>query len=152
MRGDNDLSPSRGQRLGDDRKILSGRIRPKQKRVEMDLALVPSHGEASFDRGRLGQFPINPVQKLAGAAAPSASDASNYVAAKFEDGVLNLVPIAATLQLRPDFSYIDARNAENERKDGNETVSRSKLPHKTSRIHKTLPSRLVPIHSPPSIP
>jgi len=107
---------SKGQPLGVDRKIVSGRVRPRQQRMELQVELVPEGARNAFQRERLRSFGANPVQTLAGAAAPH-GHVANYVAARFDGKELTLVPIDALLQLRPDFSYVDTFSAETARKD-----------------------------------
>jgi len=96
----------RGLELGADRKILGGRVRPRQHRLELNLELVSDSSRGSFDHERLRSFGEYPQQRMVGAAT-TAGHVANHVASMFNGRSLTLVPIDAMLQLRPDFSYVE---------------------------------------------
>uniref|UniRef100_A0A7S2ZJM5 DNA-directed RNA polymerase III subunit RPC5 n=1 Tax=Rhodosorus marinus TaxID=101924 RepID=A0A7S2ZJM5_9RHOD len=96
----------RGLELGADRKILGGRARPRQRRLELNLELVSESAKGSFDHERLRSFGEYPQQRMVGAATAS-GHVANHVATMFNGRSLTLVPIDAMLQLRPDFSYVE---------------------------------------------
>uniref|UniRef100_A0A8C4R5V4 RNA polymerase III subunit E n=1 Tax=Eptatretus burgeri TaxID=7764 RepID=A0A8C4R5V4_EPTBU len=113
----------------DDVPHLSARIKPRQQKVELELAI--NVNSASYSQSKGEQIALNVdgtssedatysmkvMDKQVLVSTPAAVDVSRYAIGVFRKGELHLTPLHGMLQLRPGFSYLDkadARHRENE--------------------------------------
>ncbi|BFZ03510.1 hypothetical protein BsWGS_06549 [Bradybaena similaris] len=103
---------------------LSARIKPQQKRVEMELALDTCSKNYSSSKGEQisvnvdGNLPQHSadrvfsgskMDKIVLTCPPSTKSFTNcqYAVGLFKDGELHLTPVNAVVQMRPCFDYLD---------------------------------------------
>ncbi|RUS89733.1 hypothetical protein EGW08_002551, partial [Elysia chlorotica] len=103
---------------------LSARVKPKQKRVEIELALDTRSKNYSSSKGEQiavnvdGNLPENAgdkvftgsrMDKITLSCPPHTKSFSNcqYAIGLVKDGELHLTPLAAMVQMRPNFDYLD---------------------------------------------
>uniref|UniRef100_A0AAY4BHT1 DNA-directed RNA polymerase III subunit RPC5 C-terminal domain-containing protein n=1 Tax=Denticeps clupeoides TaxID=299321 RepID=A0AAY4BHT1_9TELE len=118
----------------DDATHLSAKIKPKQQKVELEVALdtmspnyCRSKGEqialnvdgTSFEDS--STYSIKMMDKQTFSSIQATTNTSRYAAAIFRKGELHLTPLQGILQMRPSFSYLDkADNKHREREAANE--------------------------------
>ncbi len=99
---------------------LSARIKPQQKKVELELSLdvqganyAGSKGEQiafNVDGREPGENPFyrsNKMDKQVLSSVPLSGSTDRYVVGHFRDGELHLTPVRGVVQLKPGFSYLD---------------------------------------------
>ncbi|XP_029383185.1 DNA-directed RNA polymerase III subunit RPC5 isoform X2 [Echeneis naucrates] len=118
----------------DDVNHLTARIKPKQQRVELEMAMntmspnyCRSKGEqialnvdgTTFDE--TSTYSVKMMDKQTFSSIQATTNTSRYAAAVFRKGELHITPLTGILQLRPSFSYLDkADNKTREREAANE--------------------------------
>ncbi|XP_015281688.1 PREDICTED: DNA-directed RNA polymerase III subunit RPC5 [Gekko japonicus] len=118
----------------DDVTHLSAKIKPKQQKVELELALDTLN--PNYCRSRGEQIALNVdgacadetntystklMDKQTFCSSQTTSNVSRYAAAIYRKGEIHLTPLHGILQLRPSFSYLDKADAKHrEREAANE--------------------------------
>ncbi|XP_048465411.1 DNA-directed RNA polymerase III subunit RPC5 isoform X3 [Rhincodon typus] len=119
----------------DDVTHLSARIKPKQQKVELEMAIdtvSPNYcrskgeqialnvdGTCTDDSG--STYATKLMDKQTFSSIQSAVNTSRYAAAVYRKGELHITPLHGILQLRPSFSYLDKADAKHrEREAANE--------------------------------
>ncbi|XP_072229185.1 DNA-directed RNA polymerase III subunit RPC5 [Leuresthes tenuis] len=118
----------------DDVNHLSAKIKPKQQRVELEMAIdsmspnyCRSKGEqialnvdgTSYDE--TNTYSAKMMDKQTFSSIQATTNTSRYAAAVFRKGELHITPLTGILQMRPSFSYLDkADNKTREREAANE--------------------------------
>ncbi|XP_017289766.1 DNA-directed RNA polymerase III subunit RPC5 [Kryptolebias marmoratus] len=118
----------------DDVNHLSAKIKPKQQRLELEMAVntmspnyCHSKGEQialnvdgmSYDE--TNTYSSKLMDKQTFSSIQATTNTSKYAAALFRKGELHVTPLAGILQMRPSFSYLDkADNKTREREAANE--------------------------------
>ncbi|XP_041063149.1 DNA-directed RNA polymerase III subunit RPC5 isoform X1 [Carcharodon carcharias] len=119
----------------DDVTHLSARIKPKQQKVEVEMAIdtvSPNYcrskgeqialnvdGTCTDDSG--STYATKLMDKQIFSSIQSAVNTSRYAAAVYRKGELHVTPLHGILQLRPSFSYLDKADAKHrEREAANE--------------------------------
>ncbi|KAL8175488.1 UNVERIFIED_CONTAM: DNA-directed RNA polymerase III subunit RPC5, partial [Gekko kuhli] len=118
----------------DDVTHLSAKIKPKQQKVELELALDTLN--PNYCRSKGEQIALNVdgacadetntystklMDKQTFCSSQTASNVSRYAAAIYRKGEIHLTPLHGILQLRPSFSYLDKADAKHrEREAANE--------------------------------
>lgn len=113
---------------------LSAKIKPKQQKVELEMALDTLN--PNYCRSKGEQIALNVdgtstdetstyssklMDKQTFCSSRTASNVSRYAAAVYRKGELHLTPLHGILQLRPSFSYLDKADAKHrEREAANE--------------------------------
>uniref|UniRef100_A0AAY5KL90 DNA-directed RNA polymerase III subunit RPC5 C-terminal domain-containing protein n=1 Tax=Esox lucius TaxID=8010 RepID=A0AAY5KL90_ESOLU len=118
----------------DDVTHLSAKIKPKQQKVELEMAintLSPNYcrskgeqialnvdGTASEDSNT---YSVKMMDKQTFTSIQSTTNTSRYAAAIFRQGELHVTPLQGILQMRPSFSYLDKADSKHrEREAANE--------------------------------
>ncbi|XP_054848784.1 DNA-directed RNA polymerase III subunit RPC5 [Eublepharis macularius] len=118
----------------DDVTHLSAKIKPKQQKVELELAIDTLN--PNYCRSKGEQIALNVdgtcadetstyssklMDKQTFCSSQTTSNVSRYAAAIFRKGEIHLTPLHGILQLRPSFSYLDKADAKHrEREAANE--------------------------------
>ncbi|XP_004855974.1 DNA-directed RNA polymerase III subunit RPC5 isoform X8 [Heterocephalus glaber] len=118
----------------DDIPHLSAKIKPKQQKVEIEMAIDTLH--PNYCRSKGEQIALNVdgacadetstyssklMDKQTFCSSQTTSNTSRYAAALYRQGELHLTPLHGILQLRPSFSYLDKADAKHrEREAANE--------------------------------
>ncbi|XP_033921196.1 DNA-directed RNA polymerase III subunit RPC5 isoform X1 [Melopsittacus undulatus] len=118
----------------DDVTHLSAKIKPKQQKVELEMAIDTLN--PNYCRSKGEQIALNVdgtctdetstyssklMDKQTFCSSQAASNVSRYAAAVYKKGELHLTPLHGILQLRPSFSYLDKADAKHrEREAANE--------------------------------
>ncbi|XP_068100722.1 DNA-directed RNA polymerase III subunit RPC5 isoform X1 [Hyperolius riggenbachi] len=99
---------------------LAARIKPKQQKVEMDMAI--NTGSPNYCRSKGEQIALNVdgtctdetstystklMDKQTFSSIQAASNTSRYAAAFYRKGELHVTPLHGILQMRPSFTYLD---------------------------------------------
>ncbi|KAJ8283948.1 hypothetical protein COCON_G00027980 [Conger conger] len=118
----------------DDVTHLSAKIKPKQQKVELEMAIntmSPNYcrskgeqialnvdGTASEDSNT---YSMKMMDKQSFTSIQATTNTSRYAAAVFRKGELHLTPLHGILQMRPSFSYLDKADSKHrEREAANE--------------------------------
>ncbi|KAI1896591.1 hypothetical protein AGOR_G00096350 [Albula goreensis] len=118
----------------DDVTHLSAKIKPKQQKVELEMAIdtmSPNYcrskgeqialnvdGTASDDSNT---YSMKMMDKQTFSSIQATTNTSRYAAAVFRKGELHLTPLQGILQMRPSFSYLDRADSKHrEREAANE--------------------------------
>ncbi|XP_023372475.1 DNA-directed RNA polymerase III subunit RPC5 isoform X2 [Otolemur garnettii] len=118
----------------DDIPHLSAKIKPKQQKVELEMAIDTLN--PNYCRSKGEQIALNVdgacadetstyssklMDKQTFCSSQTTSNTSRYAAALYRQGELHLTPLHGILQLRPSFSYLDKADAKHrEREVANE--------------------------------
>ncbi|NXK80511.1 RPC5 polymerase, partial [Amazona guildingii] len=118
----------------DDVTHLSAKIKPKQQKVELEMAIDTLN--PNYCRSKGEQIALNVdgtctdetstyssklMDKQTFCSSQAASNVSRYAAAVYKKGELHLTPLHGILQLRPSFTYLDKADAKHrEREAANE--------------------------------
>ncbi|MBZ3870752.1 DNA-directed RNA polymerase III subunit RPC5 [Sciurus carolinensis] len=118
----------------DDSPHLSAKIKPKQQKVELEMAIDTLN--PNYCRSKGEQIALNVdgacadetstyssklMDKQTFCSSQTTSNTSRYAAALYRQGELHLTPLHGILQLRPSFSYLDKADAKHrEREAANE--------------------------------
>ncbi|XP_037320262.1 DNA-directed RNA polymerase III subunit RPC5 isoform X1 [Pungitius pungitius] len=118
----------------DDVNHLSAKIKPKQQRVELEMAVdamspnyCRSKGEqialnvdgTTFDE--TNTFSAKMMDKQSFTSIQATTNTCRYAAAVFRKGELHITPLTGILQMRPSFSYLDKADTKTrEREAANE--------------------------------
>ncbi|NXL44646.1 RPC5 polymerase, partial [Podilymbus podiceps] len=118
----------------DDVTHLSAKIKPKQQKVELEMAIDTLN--PNYCRSKGEQIALNVdgtctdetstyssklMDKQTFSSSQAASNVSRYAAAVYKKGELHLTPLHGILQLRPSFTYLDKADAKHrEREAANE--------------------------------
>ncbi|XP_037670233.1 DNA-directed RNA polymerase III subunit RPC5 isoform X1 [Choloepus didactylus] len=118
----------------DDIPHLSAKIKPKQQKVELEMAIDTLN--PNYCRSKGEQIALNVdgtcadetstyssklMDKQTFCSSQTTSNTSRYAAALYRKGELHLTPLHGILQLRPSFSYLDKADAKHrEREAANE--------------------------------
>lgn len=118
----------------DDIPHLAARIKPKQQKVELEMAIDTLN--PNYCRSKGEQIALNVdgscadetstyssklMDKQTFCSSQTTSNTSRYAAALYRQGELHLTPLHGILQLRPSFSYLDKADAKHrEREAANE--------------------------------
>eukprot|EP00066_Takifugu_rubripes_P010721 XP_003978772.1 PREDICTED: DNA-directed RNA polymerase III subunit RPC5 [Takifugu rubripes] len=118
----------------DDVNHLSAKIKPKQQRVELEMAIdatspnyCRSKGEqialnvdgAAYDE--TNSYSTKMMDKQTFSSIQATTNTSRYAAAVFHKGELHITPLTGILQMRPSFSYLDKADSKTrEREAANE--------------------------------
>lgn len=118
----------------DDIPHLSAKIKPKQQKVELEMAIDTLN--PSYCRSKGEQIALNVdgacadetstyssklMDKQTFCSSQTTSNTARYAAALYRQGELHLTPLHGILQLRPSFSYLDKADAKHrEREAANE--------------------------------
>ncbi|KAF5914229.1 hypothetical protein HPG69_005079 [Diceros bicornis minor] len=118
----------------DDIPHLSAKIKPKQQKVELEMAIDTLN--PNYCRSKGEQIALNVdgacadetstyssklMDKQTFVSSQTTSNTSRYAAALYRQGELHLTPLHGILQLRPSFSYLDKADAKHrEREAANE--------------------------------
>ncbi|XP_011745456.1 DNA-directed RNA polymerase III subunit RPC5 isoform X1 [Macaca nemestrina] len=118
----------------DDIPHLSAKIKPKQQKVELEMAIDTLN--PNYCRSKGEQIALNVdgacadetstyssklMDKQTFCSSQTTSNTSRYAAALYRQGELHLTPLHGILQLRPSFSYLDRADAKHrEREAANE--------------------------------
>lgn len=118
----------------DDIPHLSAKIKPKQQKVEIEMAidtLNPNYCRSKGEQIALNvdgacadetsTYSTKLMDKQTFCSSQTTSNTSRYAAALYRQGELHLTPLHGILQLRPSFSYLDKADAKHrEREAANE--------------------------------
>ena len=109
---------------------LSARMKPKQLKVEMELAMNTncdnydtSKGEQiainvdGADCGADAYYKSGKMDKQLLSSAPVGVDTKRYAIGSIRNGELHLTPLTGILQLRPNFSYLDRAEARQQKRN-----------------------------------
>ncbi|XP_017198005.1 DNA-directed RNA polymerase III subunit RPC5 isoform X3 [Oryctolagus cuniculus] len=118
----------------DDIPHLSAKIKPKQQKVELEMAIDTLN--PNYCRSKGEQIALNVdgacadetstyssklMDKQTFCSSQTTTNTSRYAAALYRQGELHLTPLHGILQLRPSFSYLDKADAKHrEREAANE--------------------------------
>uniref|UniRef100_A0A6J0U5N1 DNA-directed RNA polymerase III subunit RPC5 n=1 Tax=Pogona vitticeps TaxID=103695 RepID=A0A6J0U5N1_9SAUR len=118
----------------DDVTHLSARIKPKQQKVELEMAIDTLN--PNYCRSKGEQIALNVdgtgtdetstyssklMDKQSFCSSQTTSNVSRYAAAIYRKGELHVTPLHGILQMRPSFSYLDKADAKyREREAANE--------------------------------
>ncbi|XP_054899176.1 DNA-directed RNA polymerase III subunit RPC5 [Poeciliopsis prolifica] len=118
----------------DDVSHLSAKIKPKQQRLELEMAIntmspnyCRSKGEqialnvdgTSYDE--TNTYRAKMMDKQTFSSIQATTNTSRYAAAVFRKGELHITPLTGILQMRPSFSYLDKADSKTrEREAANE--------------------------------
>uniref|UniRef100_A0A6B2FAJ3 DNA-directed RNA polymerase III subunit RPC5 C-terminal domain-containing protein n=1 Tax=Bothriechis nigroviridis TaxID=88079 RepID=A0A6B2FAJ3_BOTNI len=113
---------------------LSAKIKPKQQKVELEMAIDTSN--SNYCRSKGEQIALNVdgtctdetntyssklMDKQTFCSSQTTSNISRYAAAIYKRGELHLTPLNGILQMRPSFAYLDKADAKyREREAANE--------------------------------
>lgn len=118
----------------DDVHHLSAKIKPKQQRVELEMAIntvSPNYCRSKGEQIALNvdgttyeennTYSVKMMDKQTFSSIQATTNTARYAAAVFRKGELHVTPLAGILQMRPSFSYLDkADNKTREREAANE--------------------------------
>ncbi|XP_034049347.1 DNA-directed RNA polymerase III subunit RPC5 [Thalassophryne amazonica] len=118
----------------DDVSYLSAKIKPKQQRVELEVAvdtMSPNYCRSKGEQIALNvdgttcdetnTYSVKMMDKQTFSSIQATTNTSRYAAAVFRKGELHVTPLTGILQLRPSFSYLDkADNKTREKEAANE--------------------------------
>ncbi|XP_035261549.1 DNA-directed RNA polymerase III subunit RPC5 [Anguilla anguilla] len=118
----------------DDVSHLSAKIKPKQQKVELEMAIntvSPNYCHGKGEQIALNVDGVAPddsniyamkmMDKQSFSSIQATTNTSRYAAAVFRKGELHLTPLHGILQMRPSFSYLDkADSRHREREAANE--------------------------------
>uniref|UniRef100_UPI0037E74202 DNA-directed RNA polymerase III subunit RPC5 n=1 Tax=Semicossyphus pulcher TaxID=241346 RepID=UPI0037E74202 len=118
----------------DDVNHLAARIKPKQQRVELEMAIntmSPNYCRSKGEQIALNvdgtaydetnTYTAKMMDKQTFSSIQATTNTSRYAAAIFRKGELHVTPLTGILQMRPSFSYLDkADNKTREREAANE--------------------------------
>ncbi|KAL0984001.1 hypothetical protein UPYG_G00135750 [Umbra pygmaea] len=103
----------------DDISHLSAKIKPKQQKVELEMAintLSPNYCRSKGEQIALNvdgttcedsTYSVKMMDKQTFTSIQATTNTSRYAAAIFRKGELHVTPLQGILQLRPSFSYLD---------------------------------------------
>lgn len=117
---------------------VAARMKPKQQKVELELALDTDSGTYCLPRGEQIAYAVDEAatenSRLKGpyyqggcmdkqvlTSVRSSEEPSKYVAGVFKQGALHLTPIHGFVQLRPSFEYLDRAD------DNKQTTSSARI-------------------------
>uniref|UniRef100_A0A3Q1CQJ8 DNA-directed RNA polymerase III subunit RPC5 C-terminal domain-containing protein n=1 Tax=Amphiprion ocellaris TaxID=80972 RepID=A0A3Q1CQJ8_AMPOC len=118
----------------DDVNHLAAKIKPKQQRVELEMAIdtmSPNYCRSKGEQIALNvdgttydetnTYSAKMMDKQTFSSIQATTNTSRYAAAVFRKGELHVTPLTGILQMRPSFSYLDkADNKTREREAANE--------------------------------
>lgn len=118
----------------DDITHLSAKIKPKQQKVELEIAintLSPNYCRSKGEQIALNvdgttsedsnTYSVKMMDKQTFTSIQSTTNTSRYAAAIFRKGELHITPLQGILQMRPSFSYLDKADCKHrEREAANE--------------------------------
>uniref|UniRef100_A0A8C7QQG9 Polymerase (RNA) III (DNA directed) polypeptide E n=1 Tax=Oncorhynchus mykiss TaxID=8022 RepID=A0A8C7QQG9_ONCMY len=118
----------------DDVTHLSAKIKPKQQKVELEMAintLSPNYCRSKGEQIALNvdgttsedsnTYSVKMMDKQTFTSIQSTTNTSRYAAAVFRKGELHITPLQGILQMRPSFSYLDKADGKHrEREAANE--------------------------------
>ncbi|XP_060795602.1 DNA-directed RNA polymerase III subunit RPC5 [Neoarius graeffei] len=118
----------------DDTTHLTARIKPKQQKVEIEVAIdtmSPNYCRSKGEQIALNvdgtsledssTYSIKMMDKQTFSSIQATTNTSRYAAAVFRKGELHLTPLQGILQMRPSFSYLDKADSKHkEREAANE--------------------------------
>uniref|UniRef100_A0A3Q3IPR9 DNA-directed RNA polymerase III subunit RPC5 C-terminal domain-containing protein n=1 Tax=Monopterus albus TaxID=43700 RepID=A0A3Q3IPR9_MONAL len=118
----------------DDVDHLSAKIKPKQQRVELEMAIntmSPNYCRSKGEQIALNvdgttcdetsTYSVKMMDKQTFSSIQATTNTSRYAAAVFRKGELHITPLTGILQMRPSFSYLDkADNKTREKEAANE--------------------------------
>lgn len=118
----------------DDVNHLAARIKPKQQRVEVEMAIntmSPNYCRSKGEQIALNvdgtahdetnTYTTKMMDKQTFSSIQATTNTSRYAAAVFRKGELHITPLTGILQMRPSFTYLDkADNKTREREAANE--------------------------------
>ncbi|CAN9509021.1 unnamed protein product [Ophioblennius macclurei] len=118
----------------DDVNHLAAKIKPKQQRVELEMAIntvSPNYCRSKGEQIALNvdgstyeetnTYSVKMMDKQTFSSIQATTNTSRYAAAVFRKGELHVTPLTGILQMRPSFSYLDkADNKTREREAANE--------------------------------
>ncbi|XP_066131988.1 DNA-directed RNA polymerase III subunit RPC5 isoform X1 [Saccopteryx bilineata] len=114
----------------DDIPHLSAKIKPKQQKVELEMAIDTVN--PNYCRSKGEQIALNVdgactdetstyssklMDKQTFCSSQTTSNTSRYAAALYRQGELHLTPLHGVLQLRPSFSYLDKADAKHRERE-----------------------------------
>ncbi|KAM6156225.1 DNA-directed RNA polymerase III subunit RPC5 isoform 2-T2 [Rhynchocyon petersi] len=114
----------------DDIPHLSAKIKPKQQKVELEMAIDTLN--PNYCRSKGEQIALNVdgtctdetstyssklMDKQTFCSSQTTSNTSRYAAALYRKGELHLTPLHGILQLRPSFSYLDKADAKHRERE-----------------------------------
>ncbi|XP_052262811.1 DNA-directed RNA polymerase III subunit RPC5-like isoform X2 [Dreissena polymorpha] len=113
----------------DSVELLSGKVKPGQSRLELEVALNTSSSHYCKSKGE--QFALNVDGKIGEGASfftsdkmdkqvltshPTGAQVGRYAVGYFKGGELFMSPVRAQLQMKPSFSYLDKSDTRAESK------------------------------------
>uniref|UniRef100_A0A7N8X778 Polymerase (RNA) III (DNA directed) polypeptide E n=1 Tax=Mastacembelus armatus TaxID=205130 RepID=A0A7N8X778_9TELE len=118
----------------DDVSHLSAKIKPKQQRVEVEMAIntmSPNYCRSKGEQIALNvdgttydetnTYSVKMMDKQTFSSIQATTNTSRYAAAVFRKGELHITPLTGILQMRPSFSYLDKADSKTrEREAANE--------------------------------
>ncbi|CAB1338227.1 unnamed protein product, partial [Coregonus sp. 'balchen'] len=118
----------------DDVTHLSAKIKPKQQKVELEMAIntqSPNYCRSKGEQIALNvdgttsedsnTYSVKMMDKQTFTSIQSTTNTSRYAAAVFRKGELHVTPLQGILQMRPSFSYLDKADSKHrERETANE--------------------------------
>ncbi|XP_076154597.1 DNA-directed RNA polymerase III subunit RPC5 isoform X1 [Alosa pseudoharengus] len=118
----------------DDATHLSAKIKPKQQKVELEVAMdtmSPNYCRSKGEQIALNVdgttceesslYSVKMMDKQTLTSIQATTDTSRYAAAIFRKGEFHLTPLQGILQMRPSFSYLDKADTKHrEREAANE--------------------------------
>ncbi|XP_076616908.1 DNA-directed RNA polymerase III subunit RPC5 [Chaetodon auriga] len=118
----------------DDVNHLAAKIKPKQQRVELEMAINTKSPNYCCSKGEqialnvdgttcdeTNTYSAKMMDKQTFSSIQATTNTSRYAAAVFRKGELHVTPLTGILQMRPSFSYLDkADNKTREREAANE--------------------------------
>lgn len=118
----------------DDVNHLSAKIKPKQQRVELEMAIDTMSPNYSRSKGEqialnvdgttydeTNTYSVKMMDKQSFSSIQATTNTSRYAAAVFRKGELHVTPLTGILQMRPSFSYLDKADTKTrEREAANE--------------------------------
>ncbi|XP_057682742.1 DNA-directed RNA polymerase III subunit RPC5 [Corythoichthys intestinalis] len=118
----------------DDVNLLAAKIKPKQQRVELKMAMdtnSPNYCRSKGEQIALNvdgtgyeesnTYSVKMMDNQTFSSIQATTSTSRYAAAIFRKGELHITPLTGILQMRPSFTYLDkADNKTREREAGNE--------------------------------
>ncbi|XP_054454501.1 DNA-directed RNA polymerase III subunit RPC5 [Anoplopoma fimbria] len=118
----------------DDVNHLSAKIKPKQQKVELEMAIdimSPNYCRSKGEQIALNvdgttcdetnTYSVKMMDKQSFTSIQATTNTSRYAAAVFRKGELHVTPLTGILQMRPSFSYLDKADTKTrEREAANE--------------------------------
>ncbi|KAH3862898.1 hypothetical protein DPMN_025873 [Dreissena polymorpha] len=154
----------------DSVELLSGKVKPGQSRLELEVALNTSSSHYCKSKGE--QFALNVDGKIGEGASfftsdkmdkqvltshPTGAQVGRYAVGYFKGGELFMSPVRAQLQMKPSFSYLDksdtraeSKQAALEQGDSSQDEAEEEATAVTvtfARQSRMLPRRDVSLHS-----